>query len=117
MIKLTSTIVSIATFFAWFRFKVWPWLKDMGKVLEPIIKEVEQAAQDGTITKDERKKIATDWLNSYLIQKNIKLNFVQRFIASKIIDKIASALPDFNVDQNAKAMVAQAIEKFKTENK
>ncbi len=69
-------------------------------MIEPMVEEAEKAALDGTITADERKKIVMAGINAAEKEGKIKLNWISRFIISRLVDKIAQSLPDFKVPVN-----------------
>ena len=82
----------------WAGLQVW-WAK-FAPVIEPIVKEAEQLALDGSIDCADRKKLVMDTID--LLQKNgtIKLGFVEKIIIGKIVDIIAKRLPDFQVSKD-----------------
>jgi len=71
------------------------WLNKISRIMGPIIKDVEERAKDHIIDKADRKQIALNEVARLEADGTLKLDFVSRFIVSKIINKIAEGLPDF----------------------
>lgn len=88
---------------AWYYIK--RWTGEISKVIEPLITEVEKLAQDGTIDKADRKKLVFSAIANLENQGKIKLNFITRFIISKMVDKIAGKLPDFIISKEARELL------------
>ena len=84
------------------------WAK-ISPMVQPIIKEVEAAAADGTISLSERKKIAMSAIASAEKQGVIKLNWITRWVLGIIVDKVAQKLPDIEVSKLAPGLVAGAV--------
>ncbi|MDD5387610.1 MAG: hypothetical protein PHQ22_10495 [Sulfuricurvum sp.] len=82
-------------------------------VIQPLIEAVEKAAQDGQITKEERKDIAMLAIDSMEKQGIIKLNFLTRWIVGYVIDKLAAKLPKFEVSKEAATVVKDVIAEYK----
>lgn len=76
-------------------WKVSVWIKKFSPIVEAIVEDMEERARDGIISKDDRKALATKFINIILEEKNIKLNFISRKILDILVDKIAQSLPDF----------------------
>jgi len=72
------------------------WTDKISKIVEPVVKEAENLALDGKITKADRKKIALKLLSELESQGTIKLNFLSRMVINIIIDIVARKLPDFD---------------------
>lgn len=101
--------IKIKSFIAWCIDK---WQK-ISPTIQPIIKEVEKAAADGLITREERKQIALVAIDNAEKSGTIKLNFISRWIIGKIVDKVAQKLPDIDVSRQAPGLVANAIKQVK----
>jgi hypothetical protein len=84
------------------------WIDAIDKIVKPLCVEAEALAKDGLIDKDDRKTIVMKavWLLEQ--QKTIKLNFISRFIVSKVADSVASKLPNITVSAKAEALLTQA---------
>jgi len=107
---------TLASIWIWFRLKLWPKIQEIWQILEPVIPKIEQAAKDGKIDKAERKAIAWACVNSYVADKKITLNLIEKIIIGVVIDKIAGRLPDFNipdVDALAQELVDKSIDQTK----
>ncbi len=85
------------------------WFRSISAILQPVIIQAEQMALDGVITKPERRILAQTLLKSFEDQGKIKLNFITRFIVSKILDRIAQSLPDFTLSQDVAKAAADAV--------
>ena len=85
------------------------WLDAIEKITKPLIKEVEQMAQDGTIDRKDRKAIVMKAVALLEERGDIKLNFISRFVVGKVVDDIARNLPDFTVNSEAKEILANAV--------
>jgi len=88
------------------------WAK-ISPTIQPIIKEVEKAAADGLITREERKQIAMVAIANAEKSGAIKLNTISRWIIGRIVDKVAQKLPDIDVTRQASGLVADAIKEVK----
>lgn len=104
-IKIGSIISTVIV--VWYFIK--RWLSEIEKIIEPLCEDIEEACKDGKITKDERKKIALKAIQVLEKQGKIKLNFLTRFIVSKIIDVVSQRLPDFEVSKQSKDLLYQII--------
>jgi len=102
-------ILKIKSVIAWCVDK---WAK-LSPMVQPIIKNVEKAAADGLITREERKEIAMVAISGAEKTGAIKLNFITRWVIEKIVDKVAEKLPDIDVTKQAPALVADAIQQVK----
>jgi hypothetical protein len=92
---------------AWAGLQVW-WAK-FAPIIEPIVKEAEQMALDGTITCDKRKKFVMDAIAKFEDAGTIKMNFIERIIVGKIVDIIATRLPDFQVSKDVTDVMKQLL--------
>ena len=115
MLKMAGGVGSgiLVSIWIWFRLKIWPKVEEIWQILEPVIPKIEQAAKGGKITKDERKTIAWACVNSYVADKKITLNLIEKIIIGVVINKLAAKLPDFNIpDVNVLAnnLVTDAIQ-------
>lgn len=81
------------------------WFDQLSKVIEPLIAEVEKMAQDGKIDKAERKSLVMRAISILEAQGKIKLNFISRIVVSKIVDIIASKMPDFKITSEATKLI------------
>jgi hypothetical protein len=101
-----ATIVAIAlkikAIIGWCGEK-WTTLKP---ILTPIIEKAEELAQDGTIDKTDRKQLVTLTLDTLQKQNIVKLNFIEKWIISIVIDYMARRLPDFKVTQQVEDVMA-----------
>lgn len=84
------------------------WFDRISAIVEPVIAEAEKLAQDGTIDKKDRKALVMRAISILEAQKTIKLNFLSRMFVSWLVDRVASALPDFEVTQAAGRALCQA---------
>ena len=85
------------------------WYNEAAKILEPIVVEVEQRAKDGLIDKADRKAIAMKVISELEAQGKIqKLNFITKIIISKVVDKLASKLPDYQISKDVKDICAKS---------
>ncbi len=84
------------------------WIGELSKIVEPLIVEVEKMAQDGRIDKADRKALVMKAIALLEKQGTIKLNFLSRLIVSKVVDKIAGKLPDYNINISAQEVLSQA---------
>ena len=111
-IKIAGIIAAVTLIMARIK-KVVAWCVDnwakLSPMIEPIIKEVETAAADGLITREERKKIAMVAIANAEKQGLIELNPITRWIIGKIVDKVAEKLPDIDMAKKSAALVADAI--------
>lgn len=106
--------VSLATAFVIY-YKIKKIIEELEKILDPIVKDIEERAKDGLIDKADRKSIALKAVSDLEKSGKIKLNFFKRLIISKVIDSIASKLPDFTISKEEKIAVDNAILTFKNE--
>jgi|GEM_PF-939546 len=106
---ITVAILKIKSVIAWGMDK---WQK-LSPLIKPIIEQTEKAAADGLITREDRKQIALVAIANAEKSGAIKFNFVSRWIIGKIVDKVAEKLPDIDVNQQAPALVADAIQQVK----
>lgn len=83
------------------------WYVRIEKIAGPLIEEAEQLAKDGVIDKADRKALVMNAIGLLEAQKSIKLNFVSRFLVSKVVDGVASRLPDYNLSDKAKELLTQ----------
>jgi hypothetical protein len=90
---------------------IWLWLKlwwdRLSPIIIPIVKDVEQKAQDGTIDLADRKKIAMNAIALLQQEGKIKLNYVEWLIVGKLVDWAAERLPDFQLTKDIKTAVTQ----------
>lgn len=77
-------------------------------IADPLVNEVEKLAKDGKIDKADRKWLAMKAIALLEERKTIKLNFISRFLISRVIDRVAEALPDFNVSKDVVDIVSEA---------
>lgn len=92
--------------FIWFFVK--QWTDKLSKIIEPLVAEAEQRAKDGLIDKADRKAIVMKAISLLEQDGKIKLNFISRIIVSKVVDRIASKLPDFNISIKAKETLSRS---------
>ena len=93
--EITGAIAVIGVIVAWIKVKIKKW----SPILSPMITAAEKACIDGKITKDERKEIVMAGVIAAEKEGKIKLNFITRIIISKVVDKIAKALPDIIINK------------------
>lgn len=105
MVNKWSVVIS-AVLLGW--YKIRRILDELSKLVEPLILEVEKMAFDGVIDKAERKTLVMKAIALLEKQGKIKLNFITRITISKIVDKIATKLPDFKVSQDVAKIINQA---------
>ena len=86
------------------------WIDAISKIVDPLIKEAEQLAQDGTIDRKDRKAIVMKAVALLEEQGSIKFNFITRFVVGRVVDDVARNLPDFKVSAEAFEVVAKAVE-------
>lgn len=95
---------------------IWAWIKikidQISRVLEPVVKHVEQLSLDGVLDLADRKSTAWKFVNELEAQKVIRLNVLSRFIVGKVIDHVAKKLPDFKVN----VAVAKMADKVRASN-
>lgn len=103
-IDTAATLTTILA--AWYFIK--RWYNTISKVIEPLVLEVEKMAVDGIIDKDERKKLVMKAIAILETEKKIRLNFLSRFLISKVVDFIAKKLPDFKISQETKELLTRA---------
>lgn len=84
------------------------WLQRWTKVLDPLIREAEKRALDGSLDPEDRKALVLTGIKLLEQEGKIKLNTFSRFVAGKLADKIAKGLPDFNVSKEAIELMARA---------
>jgi len=82
--------------------------RGISPVLAPVIAQVESAALDGVITKDERKRLAWTCVSLLEERNAIRLNWLTRKIVNILIDRIAGRLPDYKASQEARQLIADA---------
>lgn len=82
------------------------WIDDYSKVIDPLIAEAEKLAQDGVIDKNDRKKLVWCAIQNLEKQGKVKLNFITRIIAMKLVDYFAQKLPDYKISQEAKNLIS-----------
>ena len=95
-------IAKIKTIIGWCGEK-WTTLKP---ILTPVIEKAEELAQDGVIDKVDRKQLVTLTLDTLQKQNIVKLNFIEKWIISIVIDYMARRLPDFKVTQQVEDVMA-----------
>lgn len=99
LINLKTIIPSLIIFWALFK----RWYDKLAKIIEPVVAKVEELAKDGSINKADRKAIAMEIITSLETTGKIpKMNFITKVIVSKIVDKLASKLPDYIVSEELK---------------
>ena len=94
--QISSFFVSVSA--AWAAIKLF--YKKYEPMIQPMVEESEKAALDGVITADERKAIVMAGVSAAEKEGKIKLNWLSRFIISRLVDKLAQKLPDFKVKVN-----------------
>ena len=116
MIKLGAKIAAIGVLAVKIK-KIFAWCVDkwtkLSPTIKPIVEQVEKAAADGIITRQERKQIAMVAIANAEKMGIIKLNFFKRWLIEKIVDVVAERLPDIDVNKQAPALVSAAIEQVK----
>jgi hypothetical protein len=75
------------------------WYNKIKPIITPMIKEAENDAKDGIIDKADRKHIVMVGIKEAEKNGYIKLNIISRFFISKVVDFIATRLPDFETDK------------------
>lgn len=75
--------------------KVMAFVSHMAVVLQPTVQDAENRAKDHLIDRADRKAIAMNGVRDLENAGVIKLNFVTRFVVSKVVDDVAQMLPDF----------------------
>jgi len=83
------------------------WVR-ISPVISPIIAQIENAALDGKITRDERKQIALRCVWILEERKAIRLNWFTRKVVNTLIDRIAGKLPDYKASQEARQLISEA---------
>ena len=83
------------------------WLDELSKIVEPLVREIEQMALDGKIDKAERKALVMKAIKILEERKIIKLNFLTRIIVGFVVDKIAQRLPDFKISKISNELLAE----------
>jgi hypothetical protein len=81
------------------------WFAEINKILDPLVQECEQLAQDGVIDKNDRKKLVLSAVANLEKQGKVKLNFITRLIVVKVVDIIAAKLPDYNISKEARELL------------
>lgn len=84
------------------------WTDKLSKVITPLVTEIEKMAIDGVIDKAERKTLAVKAIALLEQQGTIKLNIITRFVAHRIVNRIASRLPDFKISLQAQELLEKA---------
>ena len=104
--EIKSTAALAGALLAWNRLKA---LYDsVAKIAEPIVKEVEKRAQDGTIDRKDRKAIVMTAIREAEKHGTVLLNFISRIILSKVVDVVAGKLPDFAVSKDITGITDKA---------
>ena len=103
-----KTVIPSAIAF-WYLLK--KWVNEFAKIVDPLIVEAENLAKDGKIDKADRKRLVWCALLNLEKQGKIKMNFITRFIAARLIDKFAAQLPDFTISVNAQEILKEADKK------
>lgn len=88
-------------------FFIAKWFGAASKIVEPLIKEAEKMAIDGKIDKAERKALVMKAVALLEQDGKIKLNFITRFILSRVVDAVAKRLPDFTISQQANDLLTK----------
>ena len=73
------------------------WLDKIKPYIVPMVEQAEQRAKDGLIDLDDRKMIVMAGVNALEKDGKIKLNFITRYLVSKVVDRVAQRLPDFEI--------------------
>ena len=77
----------------------------------PLILEAEKLAATGKIDLASRKKLVLDGLKSAEDKGLLKLNWWEKLLLPFVVDRIAEALPDITISQQAQAILADVISK------
>lgn len=104
IVKIITIIVSI---WGWFKSQkaTWDYLNEM---LPALIIETEEARKDGKIDSAEAKETVLWILKRLEADKKIKMNPFSRWIANKMIDRIAKKLPSIKFGIEAKGLISSA---------
>lgn len=103
--KIMWPVIWSSAVTAWFFVK--KWYVEISKIAEPLIIEAEKLSQDGKIDKADRKVLVMKAIALLEQRGTIKLNFIGRLIVGKVVDRIASKLPDFTIATQAKETLKQ----------
>ena len=89
------------------------WANKISKIIQPLVIEAEKLALDGIIDKADRKKLVMKAIE--LLEKKglIKLNFITRIIIGRIVNIVASKLPDFKMTENSWSVIDEAKSEIK----
>jgi len=87
------------------------WTNILSKYIEPMIVEVEKAAEDGIITRGERKRIAMAGINALEKDGLFKLNILERICLSLTVNWLAGMIPSQHV--NIKSRLDKVIKEEK----
>ena len=77
----------------------------------PLIVEAERLATDGKIDRADRKQLVMKGLQAAQDKGLMKLNWIEKMLLPLAVDKIAEALPDITISQQAQAILADIISK------
>jgi len=85
------------------------WIDIIVKITDPLIRDVEQMALDGTIDRKDRKAVVMKALALLEERGSIKLNFVTRLVIGRVVDDLARNLPDFKVNAEASGVLSDIV--------
>lgn len=94
---------------AWAKLALW--YRAIRNIIKPMIAEAEQRAKDGLIDKADRKAIVMRGIALLEAEKKIKLSWIARKIISKVVDRVAEALPDFKFSPGVVEIVDKGVDK------
>jgi len=84
------------------------WVQRWTKILDPLIREAEKRALDGSWDPEDRKALVLIGIKILEQEGKIKLNTFSRFVAGKLADKIAKGLPNFTISKEAIEVMEKA---------
>ena len=111
-IEIGAVIIGIGTFIA--RFKAilgylgQKWTQ-IAPIALPLIIEAEKLAVSGKIDLAGRKQLVMDGLKAAQAKGLFKLNTVEQWLLPFAVDRIAEALPDISVSQQAQTILAEIL--------
>lgn len=94
MIK-TAVVEIGSVITTWLLIKTW--YDRIAKIVTPAVKEAEKRALDNIIDKEDRKQVALTLIASLEASGSLKLGFLSRLVLSKVIDIVASKIPNFAI--------------------
>ena len=77
--------------------KVLEFAKKLFKTIPKLVKEAEQALEDGKITSEERKELVMKWVDLICAEFGVRLRWYMRVIISFLVDWAAKKLPSKDI--------------------